>query len=178
MNSRDTLSIPWWVTIVIVIVAVLAFAHARRYFRALRISDTSDITILQASLEDASSDLLGEWKPIVIQDRLVDPVNALTSTLLRWQYVWKSNVQPLEDGRSYRSLCRFTVIFPSSEYETRILLSRKEEEEEDVVEIVLSMGRCIILPPGFTYSVKKGEFQASQVRLHDSVTALLSRFVR
>ena len=166
--------VPWWATIAIVIVAVLAFAHARRYFRAF--NDSSDsITILQASLEDATSDVLGEWRPLVIQDRLVEPENALASTLLRWQYVWKSGVQPVEYGQSYRSLCRFTAIFPSSEYDTRILLSR---DNNDDVEVVLSMGRCIILPPGFTYSVKKGEFQASQVRFHDSVTGLLFRFVK
>ena len=165
-------SIPWWALLIIVALAVLAFAHARKYFEAFQQTDST--TILQASLEDTTSDILSEWSPLIIQDRLVDPLNSLSSTLLRWQYVWKSQVQEtrVRDDRDSTTLCRFTLIYSNDDS----IVTLKKSHEDPGVDIILSMGRSLILPPGSVYSIKKGH-KVFQVRFHDSSTLLLSHFV-
>ena len=179
MNNppQKTINLPWWVIAVIVITAAIAFSHARRYFRAFQGALQGDetlaesTTILQASLEDTTSDVLSEWAPLIVQDKLVDPEGSITSTLLRWQYVWKSRAHPVME-RDVRTTCRFTVIFTSDE-ETIVLL--KKTYEDPGVEIRLITGRTLILPPGLLYSVKGG-YNASQVRFHDSSTLCLNLF--
>lgn len=174
-TSNTSEGVAWWVLVVIVIVALLAFAHARRYFRAFYIKGDEILaettTILQASLADTTSDVLAEWSPLIVEDKLVDPVTSLTSTLLRWQYVWKSGISPVKDGDA-RSACRFTTIFARDE-DTVIVM--KKTREDPGVEIRLSMGRTLIVPPGFYYRVKEG-YEAVQVKFHDSCTFFLSFF--
>lgn len=172
-------ALPWWVVVLAVVAAVVACAHARRYRTG---SSSSETTILQVRLEDAKPDLLEERRPLVVEDRLVDPASSLLATLLRWQYVWRGPMGeacPVAPAFTL-ARCRFTLVYfggagppdppsiasiasiasnASDDFELSesvdVILQRGEPggASEQSVAVRLVSGRTLIIPPGFRYAV-------------------------
>jgi len=168
--KRSRASPPWWVVAATVACVALFLSHARLYL------STPHGEILQAPISRITAELLSERRPVVTEDRVVDPTE-LVRTVLRWQYVWSSGSGPCPEGASV-SDARFTLVFfPLSDGTVVIECARPEAVPTPPVAVMLAAGRTLILPPGWRYS-PMGQTAAQRVRLHDPVTAIMSSVVR
>lgn len=176
---RSTL--PWWVVILAVVVTIVACAHAHKYRGG---GGGVQTTILQVRLEDAAPDLLEERRPLVIEDRLVDPAGSLLSTLLRCQYVWRGpygEACPVAPAFEL-ARCRFTLVFfvVADDAASSVDIILRRQDVAVAVAVRLVSGRVLVIPPGFSYAVAESPPSSvfvQRLRMHDTATAILSPFL-
>jgi len=186
----------WWVVALAIAALAVVLAHARRYYSTATYGGEGDpIQILQTRLEDATPELLAERRPLVIEDRLVDPATDLLKTLFRMQYVWKSRAERCPDVAAGFGVARarFTLVFflptptdsdagaEGGDFDVVIRrpAGRALDDEEDGdggVAVRLAPGRTLVLPPRWRYATLGDARSATQVRLHDSISVLLNLF--
>ena len=163
---------PWWAVIAAVLVAILAVAHVRRYYRG------GDATIAQARLDAVTPALLAERRPLVVEDVLVSPGELAASPVFRWQHVWRSRAEPC-DGKGTLATARFTLLY----YEHGaggdrgaggdvVIEPPASAAAAGAAAVRLVPGRVIVLPPRWRYYGGTG---LMRVRMHDPVSAILGR---
>ena len=139
--------------IIIAIVAVLIVGHVRRYS-----TPCEDVQILQVPLASLTPALLAERRPIVVQERMVDPKDLL-DTVFKWRYLFVVQGKKGQGGRQLRNTwARFTLIYGLGEEEEEHVVELTHPSfPAEPVEIVLRRGRTLILPPWWTYTVLRRE---------------------
>lgn len=158
-------SLPWWVVAIAIAVAALFLSHAKLYL------NPPQGQILQAPLSGVTTELLGERRPLVIEDRVVDPLD-LARTVLRGQYAWSSGAERCPDEPCVSS-ARFTLVYFATTDGTIVIECAKctPPTSPGPVAVVLVAGRVLVLPPGWRYTPSG---PATRVRLHDPATAVMS----
>jgi hypothetical protein len=184
--------VTWSIVCAVSLLAVLFLLHVRLYYK------DADMLIIQTSLaslgemvasdSDVAWDLLRERRPIVLEDRLVDPHRDISASILGWQYVWKSGRETTASGDKgmTRTRERFTALYfvptdsvdDSDDYYTVYVSS--PSDPTSVVAIRLLPGRVLILPPRWSYGT--GTMTSShssplmRTRFHDTTSLILSTF--
>ena len=148
---------------------VLVLAHARAHFRPTELEQ-----LVQAPLSAVTPDLLAERRPILVEDRMVDPASLARSPLFRWLVVSRGTPQPRSPADGFATTrARFTLVFyvedqpsdPSSGPVPNVVL--KDSRGADVV-VRLAPGRVLVLPPGWRYMPLSASPRALTVALDDA----------
>lgn len=117
--------------------------------------------ILQSELATLKTEFLLEKQPLIIYDKIVDPIEVIQSTF-KYLYTFKIH-KLLTANNVYQSNSRYTLIHNSSEEDLTITLSKKNvkknhlnifytfignefEEKENTVQIILKPYNMITIP--------------------------------
>ena len=130
-------------TIIAVVVAILVAAHVRNHM-----TPCDGVQILQAPLSRCTPELFAEKRPVVITDRVVDHRD-LPRTVFKCQHIW-TGCQRLVQTKAHRTFARFTLLFTSTL--TNVDIAHPKHPTE-IVRIVLDVGRTLVLPPLWYYTV-------------------------
>ena len=131
---------------------------------------------MQAPLSEVTPELLAERRPIVVDERLVDPAGFAASAAFRWQHVWRS-AEPEAcrlDAFASTSPARFTLLFfdsTESSQPTIVIKTALSGDDGEAVAVRLAPGRVLIMPPGWRYLPLAAG--ARRVRMHDAFTYFL-----
>jgi hypothetical protein len=167
----------WCAAIVaLVALATLLTAHVQRHVRGPR--DESECRIVQVTAADASAALLAQRRPLVIEDRVVDPAQLL-DTVFRWQYV-RTTRYAVGPGQSALAAGRFTLLW----FDPALERDGGSGGGGNAVAIHCSVasllvrlgsGMVLVLPPGWTFEPTSLLGQPCvAVRLDDPVSVTFS----
>ena len=171
---------PWWAVALAVVLVLLFASHARLYYTG------GGASLLQASVDTVTSELLAERRPIVIEDRVVNPAD-LVATVFRWQYAWRSGVEPCRLDAFETCRARFTLLFFLEGDDSTVVIKAPTGTNTNTntntntdtytdIAVRLAAGRTLVLPPMWRYlPLSVG---ARRIRLHDPVSLLLQPSVR
>ena len=129
-----------------------------------------DITILQTSLNDFNFNLLYQKQPLIIEDKIIDYNNLVSS----W---FKQNI--IYDNISYNcnfwNTNNFKYLFIYSINDTEILLNKPNikkiipDETDQIVSIQLYTNQCLILPFKWKYFIENNN-DLIIIGIHDYIT--------
>jgi hypothetical protein len=182
---------PWWAVALAVVLVLLFASHARLYYTG---GGCGGASLLQASVDTVTSELLAERRPIVIEDRVVNPAD-LVATVFRWQYAWRSGVEPCRLDAFETCRARFTLLFFLEGDDSTVVIKAPTNTNTNTnthtntdtdtdthtdtntdIAVRLAAGRTLVLPPMWRYlPLSVG---ARRIRLHDPVSLLLQPSVR
>ena len=130
--------------------------------------------IIQLGIGQLKPSHLLEKSPIVIDDRIVDPLSVCTgSSAFRYLYItMKSDTEstPFEIVRNHY---KYTILYALDQGVTLIHLYHPKNKSNTFVEIMLYTNQCIIVPMSWKYATM---VKCRVVNLHDISSMVLSVF--
>jgi hypothetical protein len=154
--------------VVVALVLLLPLAHARRHLRGPR---AGDCAIVQVDAARLTPGVLASRRPIVVQDRMVDPASELRRTAFRWQYV--RAVGPDVAPAQAQTRARFTLLWFDAPDGGDVLIHAPPACAEPTL-VRLARGMVLVLPPGWAYACTAAP--AARLQLHDPASVLLQAF--
>ena len=142
----------------LVIVAIILVL----YILMLQISpNVSDVfEVLQLTLDQFHGELLFEKKPIVITDKIVDPMSLL-HTLFKYTYLYKHfdthDVTILSQDNMLQNAAQYCVFTPACDQAAVIIEHPDTKKFENNLEIILERHQVLVLPFKWRYKVKQGK---------------------
>ena len=137
----------------LVIVAIIVVL----YILVLQMSPTVSpvFEVLQLSLDQFYEELLFEKKPIVITDKVVDPM-ALLNTLFKYTYLYKQFDTQNSSETMLQNPAQYCIFTPSCEQAQVIIEHPDIKKFDSNLEIVLERNQVLVLPLKWRYKVKQG----------------------
>ena len=158
-------SMPSTVKILLALTIVIVLLHVHAH-----LTPCEGVQILQATLSQCTPALFAEKRPIVITDRVVNHADVWEKTAIRYQHVWSGTQVEVVPGKRSRAIARHTLLFIDDVKgdvkgyvkgyaigsaligNTTVDISHPKHPN-DVVRVVLSGGRTLVLPPMWYYQV-------------------------
>ena len=127
----------------LVIVAIILVL----YILMLQISpNVSDVfEVLQLTLDQFHGELLFEKKPIVITDKIVDPMSLL-NTLFKYTYLYKHFDTQNTDASMLLNTAQYCIFTPSCDQAAIIIEHPDVKKFDSNLEIVLERNQVLVLP--------------------------------
>lgn len=162
--------------LLIALAALVIFVYLRFYM-----SVSSNVKITQLSLTELSHSILMEKNPIIIEERIVNPISLL-QTVFKYMYVYK-RVKEVEDGDGLKfrqNRARF-MILSSKIDDCSVQIQNPNVSVEDTasppyVDVRLHANMTMILPYKWWYRLPTPQY-VSSIALEDVLSLTLGRAV-
>lgn len=134
-----------------------------------------NVSIIQTNLDDLKFNVLLEKQPIVIENNKTDLEKLQKSLFTFMNYTiydidesdeWNKNRFKYLILQSIDNNSEIFIYPPFANY-----IDSKPQSEEDIINIQLSIGQCVILPFHWKYLIKKNNFTCLGV--HNIITYIL-----
>lgn len=159
--------------LVLVIVILILFIYLRYW-----LSVSGVVKIVQLSLVELSPSILMQKNPIVIEERLVNPISLL-QTVFKYMYIWKT-VKAVEDGDSAvfkQNNSRFLIATSNADGSSVQIINPKYNDatnESPYIDIKLHANMSMILPFKWWYRFTTPK-NISTIRLDDIISLTFGR---
>jgi hypothetical protein len=142
--------------LVLIMIILIAFIYLRYY-----VGVVNTIKILQAPVSELTPSLLMQRFPIVIEDRIVNPLSLL-QTVFKWQYLYKRVTTMESSSEAYRrNDARYLLLFSNREGASIEIANPKKRasgvEELPFVELLLHENMCAVIPFGWLYRIRDAQ---------------------
>jgi hypothetical protein len=155
----------------LIIAAIIVLLYVLLLQTAPNVSDVFEV--LQLSLDQFHGELLFEKKPIVITDKVVEPLSLL-STLFKYTYLYKHFDQ--QNTATYDTMmpnkAQYCIFTPTCDEAAVIIEHPNIKKFDSNLEIVLQRHQVLVLPFKWRYKVKQGTLNL--IHLHTILSCICS----
>jgi hypothetical protein len=156
-------------TLIIFVTVLILFIYIRFYTNV-----TTNIKIVQLALAELTPAILNQKNPIVIDDKIVNPISLL-HTVFKYLFVSK-HIKNIEDGDANvfrQNKARFLILYSNKDDNSIDIANprfvKDNTKEPPFVEIKLHANMCMILP--FKWYVRlRNPTQTTSIALEDIIS--------
>jgi hypothetical protein len=133
----------WLLCVLIAIILYVQLSYPTRF--------RQDFKIIQTDISRLKPSMLLEKFPIVIDDRIVDPLSLLTTTF-KYQYIWKT--EPVKLIGCPRA--KYTLLYNNTAETQHVDLSHPKHKHvinPPITQVLLHSHQILILPPQWVYKM-------------------------
>jgi hypothetical protein len=147
--------------LIYIIISLVVFIY---YRYTLKINP--EFEIIQTQLDKFRPSMFFEKQPIILTDKLVDPIQ-LTKSIFKYLYVFKTQFITKHTERNQQ--VKFKYLIVCSQSDTTIVTIYHPKGEETKLDINLYQSQCIIIPMAWKYNVSH---DATCIGMDDTFTIL------
>ena len=127
--------------LLLVIIVLVIYVYLRYY-----LTPNSQTKIVQVSLTELTPSLLLQKNPIVIEERLVNPLN-LVQTAFKYLYMFKKiQAQPKHQPDFTKNTSRYLLIMSNRHNSSVEIRNPTNPINKNIVDVRLHANMCLILP--------------------------------
>jgi hypothetical protein len=153
--------------LVIVIIALLIVNYLRFYLTVVK-----HVKIIQVSIAELSLSLLLKKNPIVLNERIVNPLNLL-QTVFKYSYIFK-RIQNINTSSEFTQNKARYVILSSRSDNCSVHILNPLMTQEAYVDVKLHNNMVMILPFRWFYRLPNPS-QISSIHIEDTISYMFGR---